>query len=297
MLGQATAGAYGAIDGYTRGGVMGGLETGLGVMGMIQAIAPKFGPWGMAIAGAAGLVSAFTHQDNKAAMPDKYDSSNYGQGLANLIGQAGVNGTTYYQSADTKNITGGKTGLAYIEAQLAKGKPSWMNQDEYDRYVATFGKSAGGSGTVQHGHDIGQEWITGAAGAQANAQSYQTINQMMNDFLQKSGSQGTTLAPIMSVNSFGGRGRINPYNVPGMNASELDALKANTFSTLPGAKGPYSTPGVNDGTSSSKPLYVSQVATQPIQLTSNLVVDGKVLAQIVNAVNASTANQQGKLAA
>jgi len=201
-----------AIDGYKQGGIGGGLETGLGVTSLISAIAPHFGPWGVAIAGVAGLVSMFSHKDDPAKMPDKYDTTPYGQGVANLTGRsAGANGQTFYADTSMLQQTGGVGAIAFIEKQLAGAKKgadgyftlpdgSKLNPGQYQEYLSTFGASASGSGQLNFGHDIGKQWITGATGASSNARSYKDIDALAQQFLSLPGSNSALAkAPQFSI--------------------------------------------------------------------------------------------------
>jgi len=232
-----------AIDGYKQGGIGGGLETGLGITSLISAIAPHFGPWGVAIAGVAGLVSMFSHKDDPAKMPDKYDTTPYGQGVANLTGRsAGANGQTFYADTSMLQQTGGVGAIAFIEKQLAGAKKgadgyftlpdgSKLNPGQYQEYLSTFGASASGSGQLNFGHDIGKQWITGATGASSNARSYKDIDALAQQFLSLPGSSSALAkAPQFSIS------RSYPdMNIGTIVASAVAATSATNGGTMSGA--------------------------------------------------------------
>jgi len=232
-----------AIDGYKQGGIGGGLETGLGVTSLISAIAPHFGPWGVAIAGVAGLVSMFSHKDDPAKMPDKYDTTAYGQGVANLTGRsAGANGHTFYADTSMLQQTGGVGAISFIEKQLAGAKKgadgyytlpdgSKLNPGQYQEYLSTFGASASGSGQLNFGHDLSQQWISGASGASSNARSYKDIDALAQQFLSLPGSSSALAkAPQFSIS------RSYPdMNIGTIVASAVAATSATNGGTMSGA--------------------------------------------------------------
>lgn len=315
-LGRVTSGISGissAISGYEQGGISGGLQTGMGISSLISAIAPHFGPAGIAISVVAGLVSALSHHDDPAKMADKYNTVPYGQGLADLTGKsAGANGTTFTTSASVYDQTNGKGQLGYIEQILSKGKPGYMSQAQYDSLVKEFGISATGAGSVEHGKNIGQERITGASGTDGQFRSYTQLNADATSALAQIQSKiGQTLAPIISMNAYGaGPGyKGNPNNMIGLSAQEMAlTTKARLYGINSSQQGnsivdpqyqqsPYATPGVGGqapGSNASNPVYTAPAnGNQMIKLTTNLVVSGQVLATIVNAVNAQTANKNG----
>lgn len=312
-VGRGISGISSAISGYEQGGISGGLQTGMGISSLISAIAPHFGPAGIAISVVAGLVSALSHHDDPAKMADKYNTVPYGQGLADLTGKsAGANGTTFTTSASVYDQTNGKGQLGYIEQILSKGKPGYMSQAQYDSLVKEFGISATGAGSVEHGKNIGQERITGASGTDGQFRSYTQLNADATSALSQIQSKiGQTLAPIISMNAYGaGPGyKGNPNNMIGLSAQEMAlTTKARLYGINSSQQGnsivdpqyqqsPYATPGVGGqapGSNASNPVYTAPAnGNQMIKLTTNLVVSGQVLATIVNAVNAQTANKNG----
>ena len=312
-VGRGISGISSAISGYEQGGISGGLQTGMGISSLISAIAPHFGPAGIAISVVAGLVSALSHHDDPAKMADKYNTVPYGQGLADLTGKsAGANGTTFTTSASVYDQTNGKGQLGYIEQILSKGKPGYMSQAQYDSLVKEFGISATGAGSVEHGKNIGQERITGASGTDGQFRSYTQLNADATSALAQIQSKiGQTLAPIISMNAYGaGPGyKGNPNNMIGLSAQEMAlTTKARLYGINSSQQGnsivdpqyqqsPYATPGVGGqapGSNASNPVYTAPAnGNQMIKLTTNLVVSGQVLATIVNAVNAQTANKNG----
>lgn len=295
-----------AFAGAKQGGISGGLETGLGIWQTEASINPLLAasPVGIGIAAAGALFSMLSHHDNPDVMPDKYDKQNYRQSVQDLIGGTSQDGL-FSQSDSISKITGGKSEISYIEELFAKGKPANMTQADYDRYVKEFGSSATGAGVLQSDpKNIGQKYITGATGVDGQKRSYEQMQADAQKILQ--GQAATTLAPIISVNAYGaGPGyKVDPNNLIGFNAGETKAMRETRFKSLPGtqyAQSPYATPGVGTsapGATRQNPLFtIAASGGTPIQITSQLVVSGQVLAQIVNAVNAQTANRQGNLAA
>jgi hypothetical protein len=345
-----------AYAGFQQGGLQGGLETFGGIEGIENSVAPGFGatPIGLGIAAAGGLVSGLLHHDNPADMPDKYNAQVYGQDIANLTGSAGANGTNFTEDYNEESQLGGLDQIQYIEEMLAKGQPSWMTNQQYQQALSTFGASATGAGVLQHGTNIGQVDITGAAGASSSQQSYTDVETQAQDIINQA-LQKQTLAPIISVNAYGGGPGYtpNPNNMIGLTSSEQAAMVSSQYSTMPQTQyqqtpsaqlaaaqaavangtataaqkalvgsnggmngtpqtspfgsltanlgGAYATPGVGTtapGSTASNPVYVTSAnSTTPIQVTTQLVVDGQTLASVVNAYNTQTQTRQGQTAA
>lgn len=76
------------------------------------------------IAIGVSLVVAFfgggSHKDNPANMPDKYDTTRFGQMVADLRGSAGANGRSFTEDSQLAELFGGKTGIQFIEQTLAQ---------------------------------------------------------------------------------------------------------------------------------------------------------------------------------
>ena len=306
-IGGIAGGVGETMGGFAQGGVGGGLQAGMGILSTEAAINPLLAasPGGMGIAVAGGLASMLLHHDDQSKMPDKYDTTAYGQANANLTGSAGANGQQFTENTDMLDALGGKTQIQYIEEQLANGKPKGMGDATYAKLLGEFGSSSSGAGTLQHdAKNIGMEWISGANGTNGQEVSYTQLAQDAQDAINKL-TQSGPLAPLISMNAYGaGAGyKANANNMYGLTAAEQKSMRDTSYGSLPGASAyqgtPYATPGVGSGLggSSTTPMYVQPVANQPIQVNSTITLDGRVVAQSVNSVNASTANAQGKIAA
>ena len=120
--GAAVAGgAFGIYDGYRKGGVSGALEAGAGSLSITSALltgGAAAGPAGLIIAGAIAAGALLMHHDDPNKMPDKYNTQEYGSGVANLMGFAGANGQNFTEDAQTKKQLGGKDELDYINAHI-----------------------------------------------------------------------------------------------------------------------------------------------------------------------------------
>lgn len=121
---QAAGSAFAIYDGFKKGGVGGGVEAGMGAQSLSMlllshgAFGLAAGPLGVGIGVAVGLAAMFTHHDDPNKMPDKYNTQEYGSGVANLMGYAGANGQNFTEDAQTKQQLGGKDELDYINAHI-----------------------------------------------------------------------------------------------------------------------------------------------------------------------------------
>ena len=128
------SGIMGVIGGFKQGGVAGGAEAGLGSLGITSSLftgGAAAGPAGLIIAGAIAVGASLMHHDDPNKMPDKYNTQEYGSGVADLMGFAGANGQNFTESADTKNKLGGLNELDYINAHLdvlRKSDPNLANE-------------------------------------------------------------------------------------------------------------------------------------------------------------------------
>jgi hypothetical protein len=314
-VGQGISGASEAVQGFQQGGFQGGVEAGLGIWQTEAAINPALAasPVGIGIAAVGGIVAGLIHHDDPSEMPDKY-MPGYGQGVANLQGNGNANGVQYQESPSVYDALGGRTEIQAIEETLAGGRPSWMSPQEYGNLMSMFGSSATGSGKLTVGANLSQEKITGASGTSSAFFTPQQMDAAANTFVQAlTANMNKALAPILQFNisGAGAPGYMpNVNNLIGATASEQNALRQSQYgrNTVNGTSiepivsgNPYSTPGVGtntvQGTTTSNPVYVSPVQTQPITVQSTIYLDGNVVAQSVNAVNANTANRFGQTVA
>jgi hypothetical protein len=151
------------------------------------------GPVGGFIGGAIGDVlgsligGLFGSHTNAETSPDIYDTERFGTIVADLQGQMGANGQQFYEEASVRQITGGLTGIAFVEMVLAKygtkeNAPPWL-QGYWDTLVGMFGISSSGSGRLQFQHNIGEMGVVGAEGASGTF-SYLDYGQALATFLQ-----------------------------------------------------------------------------------------------------------------
>jgi hypothetical protein len=190
--------AYGAgdvaaiIQGFQTGGVLGGIESGYSadalaeILGAASSIAL---PIGIAI-GLAALFFGGNH-DNPKDMPDKYDTQNYGQGVANLEGYAGASGINFTENRNLTNLFAGRTGIQMVEETLAyydseANAPSWL-QPMYNTLESEFGKDSTGSGRLSigiggTGKDDNNQQIVGVAGTSGQEYQYTQLDASLYEF-------------------------------------------------------------------------------------------------------------------
>lgn len=183
----------------TLGGVGGAIGTALG------------GPVGGAIGQTLGSIIGgfFGPKVTPYNQPDNLDTTHYGQGVADLIGHAGANGHEFDILPEMKQAFGGDTGLAAIEKELSKGMAQFMKDTglstaDYQNDLKMFGASAGGSGTLKFGKNIGDQHVEGADGA-GGVYRYNILDDALNSFaisLSKAGkaadAAGSNLAAMLA---------------------------------------------------------------------------------------------------
>lgn len=202
QIGGAIGGAAGSIFGPALDAALG---IGTGGIGLIAG--PLLGALGGSILG--GL---FGNHDNPANMPDKYDTQNYLAAMSTLNGNANwhANGQTianYSQDQQSYDMmmsaSGGQSGISWIEKTLAQyaqpgttqmgsNTPQWL-QPLWNQLVSAFGVSSTGSGQMNWGHAINNEWITGAQGVTNSSGSplqYTDFENLLNQFYQNYMTQG-----------------------------------------------------------------------------------------------------------
>ncbi len=184
-IGGGIAGAAAAYGGYQQGGIGGGLQTGLGILQTEASINPALAasPVGIGIAVAGGLFSMFSHHDNPANMPDKYDAQNFDNIQLELLGNnSHASGYIAAPSAALDPIlqkTGGVGELDYIQ-QFIKAN---LNSSDASakalaqKYLGEFGTSGGG---LTYDKNIGQEHVVGGG----LSGSYTDIGNAANDATQ-----------------------------------------------------------------------------------------------------------------
>jgi hypothetical protein len=111
-------------------------------------------------------------------MPDVYDTVRYGQAMADLLGHhAGANGQLFRPDARVLGSTRNYGAIGFIERELAE-KGDRLSADSYKTYACAFGVTADGDGRLEHAHDIGQVWVSGASGACSTPRSYLALRSL-----------------------------------------------------------------------------------------------------------------------
>lgn len=260
--------------GYKQGGLQGGIESGMGAASLLSAIAPNFGPWGMAVAGAVGLGSMLIHHDNPAAMPDKYDTQDYGQFVANFQGSNAANpmtanGQQFMQDQATSTLTGGLSEGQFI-SNYVKGKSSAQLtavfgnegtaiQQMFSQWTSQ-GMHDGKNGNLMIGASTYQWQQIQTLGTDA----FTAINSAANNLNQ-------ALAPLISVNAYGTSGAsFSPYYTPGY--GDVSSLYNTPYnSNIPGAIQPIAANS-----------YVPSAITPSHTVHTSVNLDGRVIAQTVS---------------
>jgi len=247
--GSAIGGAVGGPVGAQIGGALGGALGGL------------FGPhWGPA-----------------SNYPDRSDTQRYGTTIAELVGQAGANGQTFYESQTTKSLFAGGTGLAGVEKLLAGGQAAFAAQTGiqdpkvYQQALADFGASATGSGQLQHGKHIGDLSVTGASGA-SGVHSYTELGDLLARIEQ--GLQSTGAGTLGALNTYTVRRALPDYNLAlGSGAKAVqEAIQSGGAATGPAATGSGAPGSISD---------IIRRATSPavrgsgVAATESVVVDAR----------------------
>jgi hypothetical protein len=123
-----------------------------------------------------------------ATEPDVYDTQNYGQGTANLVGTAGANGQSFTESSTDLQTFGGLNGIQAVQNTLAQygseqNAPAWL-QPMFNQLEQVFGENSGSGGGLAHGKNIGDETVTGATTGGGVEESYTTLTTLLNQFAQ-----------------------------------------------------------------------------------------------------------------
>lgn len=271
-----------AYQGVQTGGVAGGLEAGMGTFqGLSQLGVPP--QVSIPIAAAVGLFAAFSHHDNPALMPDKYDTQEYGQDLANLMGSGfggapmEANGQNFSENSTLAKEIGNQGELSYI-AQFIQNNPSAAKQVLTPQELAMFtglkvgagNITGGGNGyeTLQNGQSV--QWQQLVQSVQAAVGAIQNFTNVANQATQ----------PLIAIQSFGS-GKLpqgfSPYYTPGFSNYYSDYMKNTPYYAY------NASPSNAAGGSTSNGMQAPGVSASggSIKLTSNLVLGGRTLAQII----------------
>jgi hypothetical protein len=182
------AGAMQIFAGLSPGGNFS--ET-LGGLGMILGttlggpLAPILGPLADAVGSLIG--SFFGPQVNAQNNPDMFEGqTGYGQDIANMLGSAGADGTTYKESGALTNLFGGGGMLSVIEKYLASpNASSVLGGTLFNSLVKMFGESSTGSGSLYWPFkNISYQMVTGASGTSGAAYTYADFQNGIKQFVQ-----------------------------------------------------------------------------------------------------------------
>jgi hypothetical protein len=148
----------GIIQGFEQGGIEGGLTSGFSAA-MLGILLKWSAGSALTVGIVVGLAAAFLggSHDNPHNMPDKYDPKRYGQGVADLQGQAGASQVTYHEDPGWVQLFGGRTGIQAVEETLYNIKvsgvvPEWI-KPIYQDLMNKFGYSQTGSGNLWVGDE------------------------------------------------------------------------------------------------------------------------------------------------
>lgn len=228
---------------------------------------------------------------------------NYGQFVANMTGESGsFNGQTMNPFSQYSGPQDAESYQLEQDVQKVLGSPS-----QYPSQLVQLAHQLQqyNPGNEPYGFSINSEKndvFTLHSGAQVNVQTYQGLVQQ---FMQLFGKQGPKqLAPILSIN---GAASPNWYNTPGLTNSEFTQMEQSSWGSYSSST-PYNVPGYSGGGSSgssgSPPIVNAYGGSMPYvgsgsggnggNVTVQLLVNGKILAQIVNSYNAQYLLNSGK---
>lgn len=163
------------------------------------------GPAGAQIGGMIGGIfgGLFGHSVNPLDEPDVYDTQNYGKFVANVNGAGGTFNGTYIAPDPQYDLADGGTPLDRQMIAWAQKNPN----NPIGKQLLSLGPRL----------DIASEYqgeFTLGSGKTISVTAYESLVQQ---YLSAAGAQ--QLAPIVSVNSYGGGGAAGAYNTPGMDSS------------------------------------------------------------------------------
>ncbi len=235
LIGSLASPLFSGQNDSSTGGAAGGfagsaLAPILGVSGPIGAI-------GGALLGTliGGLFGSHT---SPATSPDIYNTQDFGQIETDLTGQAGsFNGTQIAPQSQFMAASGGQSGVSWIEETLAQyadangnpgpNTPSWL-KSQWSSLVGMFGISKTGAGSMQYGHAINNEWVsgpgvTGVTDSSANPQQYTAYGNALDQFYQDYVTQGA----LGSTNA-----NTNPVYYNGSSANDPNFTQTNPFGAI-----------------------------------------------------------------
>lgn len=278
---------YGAYAGYQQGGVGGALETGLSVFALTG------NPY---IAAAAAAFSLFSHHDDPAKMPDKYATSDWGQGLADFQGSGydvavmNANGQQFTENSPLRSQLQNQSESTYITKFIANNATAAKNILSA-RQLSLFTGLTPGSGNITGGKDgnltlsNGQSvfWSDLISEAQGAVGAIEQFNQTSN----------SVNTPIISVNAYGGSGvapAFSPWTTPGVNDGDVSGIVQGTY--LPSLYSPPSSgsPSGSAGDGGTGGGSYGGGGAQTMTFTSNVYLDSQQIGASVNAYRAQREN-------
>jgi hypothetical protein len=270
-----------------------------------------FGPVGAQVGSFVG--SLFGHADNPASMPDKYDTTRFTQFVGELQGSASTAyGPGYNASTDQmQQSLGGKPMLKYIQDWVAAHLNS-SNKNEKalaQQYLSQYGTT--GNGKLSFNKDLGQEQVVGGSLSGSYVDLHNAADQAIQSIQKLGAAAGAAANPIIAISAYGAPSgyQVNPYNVPGLTSSEYKTIVKNGMTAMPTTSqsmqtplapgtSAYATPGYRQVGDQRLPVHAPILPTsRPLVIQTSVNLDGHVVAQTVNAVNAEHAGRYGKLAA
>ena len=253
-------GAALAVQGLQQGGVVGGAETGLGVdaaltgLGVAGAIATP-------VAVAAGLYSLFSHHDDPHRQPDKYNTAEYGQMIANLGGDNNglpfhANGSSFTEDSATSSALNGLSMIGYIQSFVLAHKndaAGSATQTLAAKLLPIWGDSTtGGTGALGVGKD-GSFVLPGGSESGYYSDIFSDAQSAISE-IQATG------ASVTSGGASGGSSSISRtypnFNIANVSDSSGSSIVSGSggSSVSPGSTGALGSTGIPPGFSTVTPI-------------------------------------------
>ncbi len=330
MLALGAGSIFGSIFGSDAGkagtsqrqgfGMLGGALGGLGMFGGIWAslggglmpLLGALGPAGWGLIAGSALLGAFGGSmfGDHFPISDEPDIGepvvggvDYGQFVANMTGEAGsFNGSTIDPMSQFSGPQDAESYQLEQDVQKVLASPS-----QYPSQLVQMAQQLQkyNPGNEPYGFSINGEKndvFTLHSGASVNVQTYQGLVQQFMQLFGKTPQK--PLAPIISIN---GANSPNWYNTPGLTNSEFTQMEQSSWGSYHSST-PYNVPGSgygSGGSGSPPPIQGNFVRSMPYvgagsgggttgNMVIQLLVNGKVLAQTVNAINAQYLINSGK---
>lgn len=296
-------GIAGIMQGYDQGGASGAIEAGMGMQALLHAIAPSFGPWGIALDAAAALLTLFHPHYNPSTNPDMYASSGFAQGVADAQGQAYTQATGWvYEDAALKQQLGNMTELQYLDAWY-NAYPGGNGLNEQGQQLwDEIGKLTGsGKGVGVEGLHQGNVFVSDGKGHKVGESgNWQTVLQDIDTYTQDlyalENQDMTGKGTWVSVNSYGAGGggstSFSPWYSPGLSSSDVGAvtampyppLNSNAFGGTSVSPSP-GTPSGGSGYGGGGSGGGGPQGVTPMNVSTAVYLNSDVIAQQVNAFN------------